>query len=249
MSGLSPDFDALFPVDDYLYFLDETLREENTSRQVDFLAATLGLASGARVADLGCGHGRHALELARRGVRVLGIDLVEGFVARARASAAMEGLDVDFVHGDLRGLRPASPLVDHALCLFDAFGYFDDEGQREVLASAAALVEPGGALVLDVRNRDFVLRVPPVTALQKGDDFMIDRHQFDMVSGRLVDRRSMVRDGRVRHMEFSVRLYTVTEIRWLLEGAGFVVESIYGGFEAAPPSLARSRVVVVARRA
>src|SRR5262249_10292445 len=70
------DFTQVFDADDYLHFYEETLRQEDTLAQVAFVERELGLASGSTIVDLGCGHGRHALELARRGHRVLGIDLV-----------------------------------------------------------------------------------------------------------------------------------------------------------------------------
>ena len=73
-------FDDLFDVDEYLYFLESTLATENTPKQCDFIESVLRLKSEdrespAKVLDLGCGHGRHALELASRGHQVLGIDV------------------------------------------------------------------------------------------------------------------------------------------------------------------------------
>lgn len=242
------DFESLFPVEDYLYFLDETLREEGTAAQVDFLFNALQLQPGERVVDLGCGHGRHAIELARRGVRVLGVDLVEGFLDRAREVAARESLPVELVHADLRAFRPEGPVAHHAVCLFDAFGYFDDAGNEAILRNAFGLVAPGGGFVLDLRTREFVVRIPPVSVLERGDDLMVDRHHVDLATGRLVDRRTMVRGGRVRRVEFSVRLYAFTEIRALLERIGFAVEGVWGGFDGAPLSPARSRTIVLARR-
>ena len=71
---------------------------------VDFLVDRLELGPRTRVLDLGCGHGRHALELARRGVAVVGLDYSEPALALARANAAAEGLEVELVQGDMREL-------------------------------------------------------------------------------------------------------------------------------------------------
>jgi SAM-dependent methyltransferase len=243
------DFDDVFDADEYLYFYEETLRAEDTRAQVGLLERALGLSRGAKILDLGCGHGRHANELARRGYDVTGVDLVPGFLDAARAEAQRDGLDVTFVHGDVRGVRAAAPF-DHAICLFDAFGFLDDAGNEDFLASARAALRPGGSLVLDVRNRDWIVRsIQPLTILDKGDDMMIDRHSFDSASGRLVDRRTYVRGGRARTVTFSIRLYSLTELGLLLRSAGFEVERAWGGWDESPIALHRNRMLIVARDA
>lgn len=242
------DFDQVFDADEYLYFYEDTLREEDTPSQVSFALRALGASKGDKILDLGCGHGRHANELARRGYEVLGIDLVPGFLDRARAEAEREGLSATYVHGDVRGLGLTS-VFDHAVCLFDAFGFLDDEGNEAYLRSAHAAIKPGGALLLDTRSRDFIVRsILPVTVLDKGDDMMVDRHMFDVPTGRLVDRRTYVRDGRARTVTFSLRLYTLSELTLLLRTTGFIVEQTWGGWDGGPIALGKNRMIVLARR-
>lgn len=243
------DFDTLFDPADYLYFYEDTLREEDTAGQVDFLEQQLGMLSAMRVLDLGCGHGRHANELAARGHHVTGVDLCEGFLDLARAEAARRGLAVDYVQADFRAL-PWEGEHDRAICLFDAFGFFPDHDNMLALAAASRALVPGGMLCLDVRNRDFMVRgVPPVTVLEKGDDLMIDRHHFDTRTGRLVDQRIIVRGGEVKRRPFSIRLYTLSEIALLLGAAGLAVTDTFGDFRGAPLTLQSRRMVIVARKA
>src|SRR5450755_549032 len=77
---------------------------KGTEQEIDFLFARLGLRAGSRVLDLGCGPGRHALALARRGVAVVGVDHSEEFIALARQAAAAESLAVEFRAADVRDL-------------------------------------------------------------------------------------------------------------------------------------------------
>lgn len=242
-------FDEVFDAAEYLYFYEETLREENTPRQVDFIEQKVPLLPGARVLDLGCGHGRHANELARRGYQVFGVDMVMGFLELARAEARAEGLTIDYALGDVRGLG-IEESFEHAVCLFDAFGFLDDEGNAEHLRSTAQALVPGGSLLLDVRNRDWIVRnIQPVTVLDKGDDLMIDRHVFDTTAGRLVDKRTYVRHGQARTVTFSIRLYSLSELTALLRATGFTVEKTWGGWDGAPMSMSRNRMLVLARKA
>lgn len=77
---------------------------ERTREEVDFLVQALGLRGRERILDLACGFGRHALELARRGCSVVGVDFTEAYVEDARAAARAESLPVELVHADVRDL-------------------------------------------------------------------------------------------------------------------------------------------------
>jgi SAM-dependent methyltransferase len=242
------DFDSLFDPDDYLYFYEQTLIEEDTPGQVDFLVRELRMDAPARVLDLGCGHGRHANELASRGHAVVGVDIVQKFLEIAEGDARARGLPAQFVLGDIRNL-PWEEEFDRAICLFDVLGFFRDEENAAVLAGAARALRPGGVLCVDVRNRDWMIRnLAPVTVLEKGDDLMIDRHHFDTATGRLVDRRLLVRDGVVKRRSFSIRLYTCSELSLMLSTAGLRVTAAYGSYGGAPISMGQNRMVIIAQK-
>lgn len=248
MTDTGFDFNELFDVEDYLYFYADTLHAEDTPRQIDFLERALAMQPQARVLDVGCGHGRHALELARRGYHVLGFDLVSGFIDHGRRAAEAEGLSADLRVGDARYFDGAG-MFDHALCLFDVVGFFDDVGNHALVEAATRALRPGGTLCLDVRNRDWVVRsMLPTTILEKGDDLMIDRHHFDSESGRLIDRRILVRNGVVKRRPFSIRLYSLSEVMALTASMGLEAVGCYGDYREEPISLARNRMVLCFRR-
>ena len=108
-------------------------RREATDAEIDFLVRTVGLRPGDSVLDVCCGSGRHALELARRGYRVTGIDVSAEAIAYARRTAADEGLAVDLRVGDMRAL-PTDVQADLAICMGNAFGYLEHEGTQAFLA-------------------------------------------------------------------------------------------------------------------
>lgn len=73
---------------------------KNTVREVNFVLGELGLTPGSSILDVGCGTGRHSVELAKRGYAVTGLDLSSEMIARAAAAAKAAGVQVDWIHSD-----------------------------------------------------------------------------------------------------------------------------------------------------
>src|SRR6266545_5875683 len=97
-----PWYESLFEGEDYLRSYQETFAGMDAAREVDFLMQELALGPGARVLDLCCGQGRHAVELARRGARVVGQDLSAHLLGAARETAKAAGVELELVQRDMR---------------------------------------------------------------------------------------------------------------------------------------------------
>ncbi|RPI33021.1 MAG: class I SAM-dependent methyltransferase, partial [Chloroflexota bacterium] len=117
------DFEAVFEVDDYMYFYSESLTPERTDAEVAALLPLLELDAPMNILDLACGFGRHANRLAALGHRVTGVDLTPGFLEIARKDAQARGVEVDYRQGDMRRIDFENEF-DRVLLLFTAFGYF-----------------------------------------------------------------------------------------------------------------------------
>jgi SAM-dependent methyltransferase len=232
---------------DYLYFYGGWLDDELSDAQAALIWRTLWLEEGAEVLDVPCGHGRIANRLAARGARVTGLDADPFFVEHARADAETRGVEVEYVHGDMREL-PWAERFDAVVNWFTSFGYFDDEGNKAWLETARHTLKPGGRLAIDVHSRDaFMRNRMPASVVDRGDDLLVDRYRFDVASGRDSTERWIVRDGRVRKTQYSVRFYTFTELRSLLLDAGFAaVEGV--GHDGEPLTIETRRMIVVATR-
>ena len=237
------DFDDVFG-EDYLFFAGEQLGDERSEGDVEDIVRFLGLEAGEAVLDAPCGHGRISNRLAERGMRVVGVDASALFVETAQAG----GTTADHRVGDLRELPVDGPF-DAAISWFTSFGYFDDDGNRKVLAEYRRVLRPGGRLLLELHNRDELVRrftpAPFGHVVRIGDDMRIDTSELDTVEGRMETDRVVIRDGQVRRSHFSVRMPTITELRaWLLE-AGFS-DIRFTARDGGPPSIHRPRLVVVA---
>jgi cyclopropane fatty-acyl-phospholipid synthase-like methyltransferase len=234
------DFDGIFD-EDYLYFYEPILTPERTAEDVERIVELLELPQGARVLDCPCGHGRIANALAGRGFRVTGLDASAIFLERAREDAAARGVEVEYVHGDMREL-PWRESFDAVVNWFTSFGYFSDDENRAVLRRFHDALVPGGTLALETVNVTRVLLAPrPQQWSERDGDLMLDEWRFDVENARFVTDRTIVRGGRSRKTQFVVRWFTVPELRDWVQAAGFD--------EVQTPGLTpESRLVVVATR-
>jgi SAM-dependent methyltransferase len=240
------DREAAFD-DDYLYFYEELLTPERTAAEVELIWKLLELEPGLELLDLACGHGRTANPLAERGVHVTGLDATPMFLELARKDAAERGVEVEYLEGDMRSI-PWTERFDRVLCWFTSFGYFGDDENRTVLGQAHSALKPGGLFAVELNHRDNLLgRYADEVVSERGEDKMIDRHRLDLQTGRSHDERTIIRGGKRRTFEFSVRMFTAAELRdWLLT-AGFR-EAIAYGEDGEPLTLAHRRMTVVGRK-
>lgn len=217
---------------------DRYAHTKGTSQEVDHVIGALGLVPGERILDVGCGTGRHALELARRGLVVHGIDISERFVGIAR-SRAVEGSSFDRL--DARRM-PFEAEFDAAICLCQgAFGMMvADADDDAVVAGIARALVPSGRLALSAFNAYFAVK------------YHLDA-DFDAASG-VSRERTEIRDesGEPLEVDLSTGCFTPRELRLLLDRHGLEVRSISsvepGAYRGAPPTTESPEFLVVADR-
>jgi SAM-dependent methyltransferase len=221
-------FEEIFD-DDYLRTLPY-LSARQTERESAFTAESLGLEPGAAVLDVGCGYGRHAMDLAGRGFQVTGIDLSLPLLIRAADAARRIGVAVNFVHGDMREMT-FDQEFDGAYCLFTSFGYFDDDTNRKVAANLQRALKPGGRVLIELVNRDYITKDLPTRVWWQGEGCVVlEEVDFNYFSSRLQVQRSIIfEDGRQLEQEISIRAYSLHEIGKVLHHAGFRVIEVSGG--------------------
>jgi SAM-dependent methyltransferase len=219
-------------------------------QEADFLVRTLGREPGSRFLDVPCGNGRHAIELARRGYRVTGVDLSDEFLAAARmASGGVDGLE--WLKGDMRDLRqylhPAG--YSGVYCFGNSFGYLDYSGVQKFLGAVAEVLEPGSRLVIDTgltaENIQAVLQTRRWH--RTGDLVVLSEARYVAEASRLDIDYTFIDSGRMETRSSSSYLMTVAELTRLLAGAGFKVVSLAGGMGGEPFDLGPHGLILTAQ--
>jgi 2-polyprenyl-3-methyl-5-hydroxy-6-metoxy-1,4-benzoquinol methylase len=245
---------------------------KHAALEVEFAIRHLNPKLGGTFLDFGCGLGRHALELSRRGYKVTGVDYTGAFVTQASQQAHEEGLaDVEFIRGDCRTIA-IDRTFDAAMCVYDVVGSYADDAQNlEILRNLLRHLNPGAYALISVMNMeltvnrakhwfslpdeaDRLLELQPSSIMeQTGDVFNPDFYMIERQT-KIVYRKEQFSAGEGLPEELIVRdrRYTSVQIAELCERAGFhVLWSRYARAgkwdEEADPSEAKEILVLCQR--
>jgi SAM-dependent methyltransferase len=224
--------------------------EGDAEKEVEEILGFLRLPPGAAVEDLGCGRGRHAIPLARKGYRVTGVDISENMLRLARSRAEREGVRVEWVKEDMRRFC-RSEAFDLVLSLFTSFGYFSDAENQQVLDNIGKGLRPGGMLLLDLRNAGKGLsRLEDMDrTVDVPSGILRMSVRFDRGTMRASAEHTLTRPDGIRiSSAFEVRVYSMEELDEMVRKAGMDVKDFYGSLSGAPFTEESSRMVALAAR-
>ncbi len=208
------------------------------------------------ILDIGCGTGNHAIELARRGYEVVGLDLSRSQLQVAREKARGKRLPVTFVQGNMRRFNLRRPF-DAAICMFGGFGYLLPD--QDVLSHFAAVRQhlvPDGLYAFEFwqesgvipGHRGWIVRERPIRIIRlDGSEHDALRHRVTMTF------RFFVFDGSRLREQFkeihTVRVYSAREIRKMLGKSGMALTGAHGGTRTTTRRVRRTdfRITAVAR--
>jgi len=237
--------------DDAQWLFGPTLTPERTEAEVAGAVRLLRLREGTRVADLGCGAGRHTVALARRGMRVTGFEWSPQALAIARRRALDVGEVVPFVRCELARLPVKPARFDAAMSLFSSLGYEDDDAMVAVLSEARRALVPGGRLLVEVDGRDAAVRrfasAREWTEID-GRPVRIAR-RLDLAAGEERAEFHYDRGHGPRTKPFRRRLYTPSDLARLLVRSGFAAPQFFGDYEGATLGLDSPHLLALARTA
>jgi D-alanine-D-alanine ligase len=200
---------------------------EITRMEIDIFQEILQLKGDERILDLCCGHGRHSLELARRGFKfVEGLDRSHYLIQKAKSQAKKENLPVKFREGDARKLPYPPDTFDVVMILGNSFGYFETvEDDLRVLKEVFRVLKPWGKILIDVADGEYLK-----ANFKKQTWEWIDKKHFvcrertlSSDGTRLISREIVTHTekGVIADQFYAERLYTKKDLEELLTKAGF----------------------------
>ncbi|MFH1652210.1 MAG: class I SAM-dependent methyltransferase, partial [Chloroflexota bacterium] len=186
---------------------------EGTPLEVDGIISLLGISPGMHILDLGCGPGRHSLELARRGFRVTGVDRTRVYLDEASQRAAVAGLDIEFVHEDMRSFYREG-VFDAAINMLTSFSYFEDpEEDRQVVANVYRSLKPGGVFLLETNGKEVLARIFQERSWDEEDGILwLQERRVSQNWGWMENRWIMIKGDTRIEGNISHRLYAATEM-------------------------------------
>lgn len=211
---------------------------QGTIGECDFIEKEINYNKTKRILDIGCGTGRHSIELSKRGYTVTGIDLSESLLKRAKIKASEQNLKIVFQKHDARKL-PFLNEFDLVIMLCEgAFPLMEtDEMNFQILRSAATALKPKGKLIFTTLNGLFPLFHSIKEFLDsetKEGNTTTSNHSFDLMTFRDHNITRVVDDtGNIKELKCNERYYVPSEITWLLKTLNFKTIDIFGAKQGA----------------
>jgi len=206
-------------------YMDEVFTK-NTKKEVDFIEEELNLPKGSLILDVGCGTGRHAIELAKRGYKVTGIDISKEMLKEAKKRCREEAVSVNFKQSDATDFK-VEELYDACICLCEgAFGLLSEgedplERDMKILRNINQALKPGAKFLLTALNGLRMIRIY--------NDEDVKNGVFDPIN--IVENHPMsdyIKDA-PEDLILREKGFVPTELIHMLKTMGFLVENIWGG--------------------
>lgn len=219
---------------------------EQTAGEADFLESRLELRPGMAVLDVPCGNGRHAIDLARRGMRMTGVDISAGFLDEGRRNAP----EIEWIHGDMREL-PWRGRFDAAYCWGNSFGYFDHDNCQRFLEAIASALKPGGRFILEsgAVSESILPVLQPERKLRIGDLDFHSRNTYNAVESRMDITYTFTRGRQQEVKPIHQWVHSAAEIRRMFRRAGLEPLDVFGSVEGDPYALGSPRFIASTIRA
>jgi SAM-dependent methyltransferase len=213
------------------------------------------------ILDLACGIGRHSVALAEMGYKVVGVDISPSYIERAKEMAEERGVveRCDFRVGDMRYigevLDDCREKFGAAISMYTSMGYYDEETDESILRKLISLVATKGILIIDGAPRDRLIReMRPISVDEIGEDLvLIEESKWNLESSRVESVwKYYQRKGKdLKHLdtiETDHRVYSLHELRKMMEYSGWTYRICYDGFDREPFTIDSRRMIVIAQK-
>lgn len=220
-----------------------------TDQEIEFIEATLNLGFHAKILDLYCGYGRHAIELAKSGYQVTGVDSTADFLNIAKQKALQLQVALEFFQCDMRKIN-FQHSFDAVISMFAAFGFFSDDENAAVIGRISRALKPHGLFLIDLLNREWMQKnnLNRYWRDPKGESVLSTK--VEITEGMAMMKRQLINQltGKKVETDFQLRAYSLPEMTELLTVHHLEIEKVYGAFDCRPYGEDTPRMIILARK-
>ena len=217
-----------------------------TNAQARYIMKKLDLRPGKKFLDCPCGIGRISLPLAKKGIRVTGVDITESYLDELSRTSKRRGLKIALLHADMRRIHYNSEF-DAAGNLWTSFGFFKKESDnRLAIKKMYQSLKPGGKFMLHVINRDWIMANYRERGWQEvaGVKSLEERY-FDYSTSVNHGTWRLIKDGDEKVFDVPLRMYSFHELVAMFESVGFANIEGYGSLKDDPIDRDRQMMFII----
>ena len=231
---------------------ENAIPTEVTQQEVDFLLEELNLQKGQHILDIPCGFGRHAIEFSNRGFKATGIDISETFIKGLTEKVNSEKLTIKVIQADILTVQ-LTETYSAAVCLGNSFGYFDYGKMSVFVEKVASSLTPGGRFIINsgmiaesilpnlqnyANNKSYTI----------GNIIMEVTNTYNVEDSFMISHLTYTQDGKQEEHSFKHYVFTLGEVKRLLQSFGLSIIATYSSTFKTPYQLSDQQVYIVAEK-
>lgn len=222
---------------------------EWTKKEADFLVKTLNVNPGGEILDVPCGHGRHAIELAKLGYTIFGIDISIESVRKLRSQAAVLNLPIQVLLGNILTTETGRKF-DGAYCLGNSFGYVDYDGMAVFVKNVSGGLKSGARFVINsgLVAESILPNFPKSGHYVLGDLVTDISNSYVIGESYMATQITHTKADRSETHYFKHYVYTLSEIKRLLKRFDLQTVAVYNSTEMTPYQLGDQQIYLVAEK-
>jgi len=212
--------------------------QEQTLKEVEFVKKVVAKDGALDILDLPCGTGRHSIELAKEGHRVVGVDGSKRLLQIANENSFNLANKPEWILADMRDYRKLKSF-DVVMTLWGSLGYFSDVETQKMFTNIRESLKPNGVLIFDQPVLDtFLLRGMSPNHWSEHDGlYIMEKTNWIAETGRNESEWVFVNEGKISSYKSSIRIYSFHELNNMLLAAGFTSIKAFGSVELKPFSV------------
>lgn len=229
MSSSSTNINNTFFEGSYKHAWKGTIPPGLTEAEADFIQEIASLRNGSKVLDIMCGYGRHALELARRGVQVTAIDNLSDYIDEVKTKALEQNLPVNAVREDVLNAK-LGEIYDAAICMGNSFAFFDRTDAVTILTNISRHLKPGGIFVI---NSWMVAEIAIKHFKERdwhyaGEYKCMLEYKYCFQPSRIESEQTIIApDGSIEIVRGVDYIFTLDELETMFNEAGFKTTNVF----------------------